>query len=160
ERVASRLINATLSVFSVTLWFDLLPPHNPKTIVRICVMRRQAAAMRSAGSFNLMAPGSAARDSTGSVFGTSGISFRTLTVVVLRIPVRTPFMDVIADVEQAITVGRPFGDRPWRSPGRTKVFNRPGRLVSPGVVAIFDAAPAGFLPLGFGWQPVLTGTRF
>src|SRR5262249_27401947 len=121
---------------------------------------RQAAPMRGAGGFNLMAPGSAAGDSTGSIFGTSRISVWTLAVVVLRIPVRTPFVNVIADVEQAITIGRPFGDRPWRRPGRAEVFNRLRRLVSPGVVTVFDASAAGFFPLGFGWQAVLAGSRF
>src|SRR3954451_11074827 len=95
-----------------------------------------------------MTPRASARYAAHAGVGTAGISLRRNGVVIGRVPVAAPLVNVRADVVEAIRVLCSSADRMWT--GRI-VLQR--QLVAPRIVQPFRAAARGTLPLRFRREP-------
>src|SRR5215469_4716332 len=110
---------------------------------------------RGSADLDVVPPGTPSRGTATTVAGPTRISFRRPFVVAGVVPVRTPFMYVVAQIIKAVSVWR-VQSHGLRSalPTSGVIRNRLGRRVSPRVQRAFRATPSGAFPLGFGRQAI------
>src|SRR3989442_15594908 len=99
-----------------------------------------------------MTPGTATGDAARAILRTGWISLGRFCVIIFTVPIRTPFVHVVSHIEQLVAVWPPLSDSLRSFPFPSKVINLSGRLASPGIFRIFEAAAARLLPLGLGGQ--------
>src|SRR5580704_3890331 len=126
-----------------------------KSIIRILKFRRDARPRSTARHLCLMPPRTAARGSPRSFLRALRIALRRNAIVIGVEPVGAPFMDICADVEEAVGVFFCLADALRRGlPARRVIFEGFERGVAPGVEFLLGAATRCAFPFGFGWQTV------
>src|SRR5439155_26549732 len=116
------------------------------------MLGRQAAAVCSAGSLDLVPPGATPADAAYAGFGARRILRRGDGVIVFGVPIHAPFVHIVSDVEKTVTVRTPFSHSFGSCPFALKVLYLIWWLISPGIVCTFETAAARLLPLGFCGQ--------
>src|SRR5688572_21430183 len=109
--------------------------------------------MRSTRGFHKMTPRATARNAASAGLRARGIHLRRSTIVFRIEPIAAPFVDVVANMEQAVRVRCPVADRARTGPRTLKVRQRRRRLISPGILRVVSSTPTRLLPLRFGGQP-------
>src|SRR5438067_7240310 len=89
---------------------------DPKSVVRVPKLRRDARACGAAAELHLMTPRAAAGYAAQAGVGTAGISLRRCVVVLRRVPVAAPLVNVLADVVKTIRVRSAAADRSRTDP--------------------------------------------
>src|SRR2546423_12617763 len=80
--------------------------RDSETVIRVLELRRNAGTRRRARDLNMMPPGAAPRSLAGAPLWPQRISFRRAPVVAVVVPIRAPFMDVVAEVVEPVSVRR------------------------------------------------------
>src|SRR5262245_48449356 len=78
--------------------------HDPESIVRVAISRWQAAPVCGAGGFYLVPPRAATGDPASSLLRAHRILLRRHPIIVFRIPVEAPLMDIVTHIEETVTV--------------------------------------------------------
>src|ERR1019366_908982 len=133
-----------------------------EAVVGVVEFWRDAGTGATAGHFDLVAPGASAGGLAlrlhRGLIGAARVAFGRDGVVVGVVPVAAPFMDVVANVVQAESVGGVASDRLGAGlPACGVVGEGLRRVVTPWEVFLFQAAAGGVLPFGFGRQAVGAG---
>src|ERR1700722_16653850 len=126
-----------------------------ETVVGVLEFGRDAGACRTARDLNVVAPGTAARGFAAAARRPLRVARGRDFVIARIVPVGTPLVDVVADVEESVSVRRVRpGGLGTIVPARGvagRLFRRCG---APGIECVLDAAARRALPLCFGWQTI------
>src|SRR5262245_38741828 len=82
-----------------------------KAVIRISILRREAASMGCPRAFRPVSPRTAPRHPARAGRRTGRILQRAARVIIGVVPILAPLMDVVAHVEHSEVVRRPCGDR-------------------------------------------------
>src|SRR5438552_14095290 len=81
---------------------ELLATHDPESIIRILKCRRNAGPRGAAAHFDVMPPGPSTRRAPFTARRTRRIALGRTCVIILRVPIRAPFLIVLAALETAV----------------------------------------------------------
>src|SRR5262245_34004954 len=110
--------------------------------------------MRAARAFYAMPPRAASRDASDSRLWSLWIHRRRRGVIGRIEPVAAPFVDVFAEIVNAVSVRLPLSNASRSCPLTLKTLDQLGRLVAPRIFPSVLSATTGLLPFCLGRQPV------
>ena len=124
--------------------------RDTEAVIRVLKFWGDAGARGAARHFFLMAPRPAARCSPRSFRRPLRIALRRNAIIIGVKPIRTPFVDIRTDVEEAVGVflGLAYA-LGGRLPARGVIFERFEWGIAPGVEFLFGSAARGAFPFGF-----------
>jgi len=128
--------------------FLLSLARHPEPVIRILKLRRNAGPGCAAADLDVMPPRTAARSAPRASLRTDWVSLRRGRIVVRRIPIAAPLVNIFADIVQAEPVWSRFAYR-FRScsPALHVIRTRLWRFISPGKQLTFDSSACRSLPL-------------
>jgi hypothetical protein len=126
-----------------------------KTVIGIFEFRGNAGAGRSPRHFDVVTPRASARRAPCACGGSLRIPLWRNRVIPRVIPIRAPFMDIVAQIKEAVRIGRiQSNGLRTRFPSVRVIRNLFGRAVAPGIQFAFYASACSAFPFGFGREPV------
>src|SRR5262249_42452254 len=118
--------------------------HDSESIVGILKCRWDAGSRRATGGLDVMAPRAAAGCSPVAGDRSCRVALRRIGVVVFAKPIRAPFVDVLAQIENAERVRQLLSDWPrtfdFAAPSAKVVRPRQWWLVAPRIQRVVAAA--------------------
>src|SRR5690349_20928934 len=79
---------------------------HPKAVIRVFELWWYGTASGATGNLNLVSPGTPAGGSSSSRRRSFGIEIWAGKVVIVIVPIRTPLVDILAKVEQPMSIRR------------------------------------------------------
>src|ERR1019366_4015215 len=124
--------------------------HDAEAVVGVAEIGGDAAARGATGELDVVPPGAASGRASDAARGALRVHGGRDCVVGRIVPIAAPFVNVLAHVEEPVSVGLALADGFGAITPTTGLQRR--QLVAPGIETLRKTAAGGIFLLGFGGQ--------